>query len=69
MREVVARRCSAKEFSEKFHKMHREILVLQSLSNTAKELEAVRFATLLKRDLAPLFQSQPFVDCLQNKCS
>ena len=39
-------RCSAKKVSEKIHK---EIPALQSLSDTIKELQAVRFATLLKR--------------------
>ena len=34
----------------KFHKIHREIPVLQSLSNTVKDLQAARLATLLKRD-------------------
>ena len=47
---MAARRCSAKKFSEKFHKIHREILVLQSLSNTAKGLQAMRLAALLKRN-------------------
>ena len=39
-------RCSAKKFSQKIHK---EIPVLQSLSDTIKELQAVKLATLLKR--------------------
>ena len=47
---MVARRCSAKKFSKKFHKIHKEIPVPQSLSNTVKDFQAVRLATLLKRD-------------------
>ena len=47
---MVARRCSAKHFSKKFHKTHREIPLLQSLSNTVKGLQTVRLVTLLERD-------------------
>ena len=36
--------------SKKLHKIHREIPVLESLSNTVKGLHAVRLATLLKRN-------------------
>ena len=66
---MVAKRCSAKILSEKFHKIHREIPVLESLSNTVKCFQAVRLATLLKRDPALVFQEQPFVDPLQNMSS
>ena len=50
MREVVARRCSTKKLSEKLHKTHRKIPVLVPLSNTVKGLQAIRLATLLKRN-------------------
>ena len=50
MWEVVARRCSAKKLSYKFFKIHREIPVRQSFSNTVKSLQDVRLATLLKKD-------------------
>ena len=68
---MVAKRCSAKKFSWKFHKIHREIptVYLQSLSNTVKDLQAVRLATLLKRNPALVFQEQSFVDHLQSRCS
>ena len=50
--------------------MYREIPVLQSLSKTVKDLQAPRFATLLKRETPTLvFQNQSFVDYLQNRCS
>ena len=52
MWEVVARSCSAKKLSWKFHKTHREVLALGSLSNTVKSLQGIRFGTLLKRDSA-----------------
>ena len=35
----------------KFHKIHREIPVLESFSNNTIGIQAVRLATLLKRDL------------------
>ena len=66
---MVARRTSAKKISEKLHKIHREIPVLQSLSNTVKSIEAVRLATFLKRDPRTGVKDQPFVDPLQNTCS
>ena len=50
MREVVARRCSTKKLSEKLHKTHRKIPVLVPLSNTVKGFQAIRLATLLKRN-------------------
>ena len=56
-------------FSRKFHKIHREIPVLQSRPNTVKDLQAIRLANLLKRDPAPAFQNRLFVDPLQNSCS
>ena len=43
MREVVAERCFTKKAFRKIH-------VLESLSNTAKVLQAIRLATLLKRN-------------------
>ena len=49
MYEVVARMCSTKKISWKFHKIHREAPVLGCLSNIAKCVQAVRLATLLKR--------------------
>ena len=50
MREVVAGRFSTKKLSQKLQKIHRKIPVLESLSDTAKGLHAVRLATLLKRN-------------------
>ena len=50
MWEVVARRCCAKNLPKKCYKIHREIPVLESLSNTAKCLYAVWPATLLKKN-------------------
>ena len=50
MWEVVARKCSAKKLLYKFHKIHTEIPVLESLSNIIKGLPAIRLWTLLKRD-------------------
>ena len=47
---MVPRRCSAKKSSKKFHKIHREIPMLQCLSRTAKYLLAARLSTLLKRN-------------------
>ena len=47
---MVARRCFATKFSQNFDKIYREITVLQSLSNTAKDLRAIMLATLLNRD-------------------
>ena len=41
MCDAVARRCSAKTFSWKIHKIHIEIRVLESISYTVKDLEAV----------------------------
>ena len=49
-------------------KIHREIPVLESLSDTVKCLQIVRLAALLKTDPALVFQNQPFID-LQNRCS
>ena len=46
MREAVARRCSANKLSQKFIRIHEEITVQQSLSNTVKSLQEVRLATL-----------------------
>ena len=68
MLQVVAKSFSTKKLSKKFHKIHREIPVLESISNTV-ERQAVWLATLLKRDPAQVFQNQPFVDLLQNRCS
>ena len=48
MREVVARLLGGvlqKSFPKIFTKIHREIPVLESLSNTVKCFQAVRFAT------------------------
>ena len=39
-----------KKFSEKFHKILREMAVVESLSNTVKNFQPVRLTTLLKRD-------------------
>ena len=50
MREVVARKCSTKKFSSKFLKIYRKIPLLEFLSNTVKGLQAIRLATLLKRN-------------------
>ena len=50
MKEKVARMCSTKKFSFKLHKISRTIPVLESLSNTVKGLQAIRLATLLKRN-------------------
>ena len=50
MWDVVAWTCSANKLSWKFHKIYREIPVLESLSNTVKPVQVVRFASLLKRD-------------------
>ena len=53
MREVVARLLGGvlqKSFPKIFTKIHREIPVLESLSNTVKCFQAVRLATLLRRD-------------------
>ena len=66
MGEGGARRFCAKKLPKTFHKIHREIPVLESLSNTVKCFQAVRLATLLKRDPALVFQEQSFVDPLQN---
>ena len=43
-----------------FHKIHREIPVLESLSNAFKGLQIVMLATLLKKDLRT-FVSEPAV--------
>ena len=48
--EKVARRCSTKKLSLKLNKISRKITVLEPLSNTAKGLQAIRLATLLKRN-------------------
>ena len=69
MREVVTRWCSAKKLSWKFLKIHREIPVQQSLSNTVKNFHALRLATLLKKPPSLGFESKPFVDPLENMCS
>ena len=53
----------------KIQKNHREIPVLKSLSNTVKDFQVVRIATLLKGDAALVSQYQSFVDHLQNRCS
>ena len=66
---MVAIRCSPKYLPETFHKIYREIPVLESLFNTVKGIQVVRLATLLMRDLAMVFQNQIFVDVLQNRCS
>ena len=50
MQEKVARRCSTKKLSLKLHKICGKIPVLESLSNTAKGLQAIRLATSLKRN-------------------
>ena len=42
--------CWAKELSRNFPKLHREIPVLESLSNNVTALQAVKIVTLLKRD-------------------
>ena len=47
---MVAIKFSAVKLFQKFCKIHREIPVLESLSNTVKCLQAVRLSTLLKRD-------------------
>ena len=62
MSEVAARRCSAKKLFKKCHKIQKEIPVLESLSNTVNSLQAVWFATLLKRNPPLRFQNQPFLD-------
>ena len=69
MLQVVAKSCSTKKLSKKFHKIHREIPVLDSISNTVERLQAVWLATLLKRDPVQVFQNQPFIDLLQNRYS
>ena len=46
---MIAKRCSTKKLSYKFLRIHQEIPVRQSLSNTLS-LPAVMFATLLKKD-------------------
>ena len=51
-------RCSAKKFSQKIQK---EIPVLQSLSNTIKELQTVRLSTLLKRHARSGVSTSPVV--------
>ena len=51
MWEMVANRCFAKQLFSKFLKIHREIPMRQSLSNTVKSFHAVRLATFLKKDL------------------
>ena len=44
--------------------------MLDSLFNTVKGLQAVRLATLLKRDpLTGILEHQPFLDALQKRCS
>ena len=43
-------RCSAKKIFQKFHKIHREILVPQSHFNTVKCLQGVSLATFFKKD-------------------
>ena len=45
---MVVIRCYAKNFPKNL--IYREIPVLEFLSNTVKDLQAVRVATLLKRD-------------------
>ena len=47
---MVVRKCSAKRLSWKFHKIHREIPELESLSNTVKGLQAVSPEILSKRE-------------------
>ena len=53
MWEAVAKRCSAKMLSEKFHTVYREIYVLKSLSNTAKGLQIVRLTSSLSKVSEP----------------
>ena len=36
--------------SQKYYKIHREMVMLEFFSNTAKDFQAVRFTTLSKRD-------------------
>ena len=50
MQEKVAGRCSTKKLSLKLHKICGKIPVLESLSNTVKGVQAIRPATLLKRN-------------------
>ena len=47
---MVAKRCSGKKISQKFLKIHSEVQVRQSLSNTVKSLQPVWLVTLLKKD-------------------
>ena len=54
-----------KKLSQKFLKIHREIPVRQSFSNTVKSFHAARLAILLKL-LSLGFESKPFVDRLEN---
>ena len=56
---MVARKCSPKKLSKKFHKIHQGIPVLKSLS-TVKCLQSTWPATLSKRDLRTGF-SEPVV--------
>ena len=50
----------AKKLSKKFHKIHREIPLLESLSITVKCFQAVTLATRLKRDPRTSF-SEPAI--------
>ena len=50
MQEKVARRCSTTKLFLKLHKIRRKMPLLESLSNTIKGLQAIRLATLLKRN-------------------
>ena len=57
-------------FPKNFTKSTEKIPVLETLSNTVKSVQATRLAFFLKeRPPTLVFQNQPFVDPLQNRCS
>ena len=47
---MVARRCSAEKLPRKFLKIYRETSVLESVPNNVIGLQAIRLATLSKKD-------------------
>ena len=66
MWEVVARRCSAKNFSEKFHKIHWKYLCYSLFLILLKAFRPSDMQFYCRETPALVFQNQPF---LRNRCS
>ena len=65
MWEVVASKLSAKYLSQKFCKIHREVPVLESLSNIVTDFQTVRLTLYSRETPVLVFQNQTFVDAQQ----